>query len=101
MTAPKPKIFVFADDAGQGIEWCGMAVCEDGILLAGCVSTSRDDFRHEMGLSSGLKHEAYRRHYPLGYELVEVPDDEVATHPGLAAALNRVEALAQVAKDRP
>jgi hypothetical protein len=45
-----------------------------------------------MGLTSDRKHDKYQQHYPDGYELVDVPDDEVKTHPGLEAAYQRNQA---------
>ena len=98
MTEPKPKIYVFVNSR-MGTDLCGMALAEDGTFLGGHVSSSREFFRHDMGLTSERKHDAYSHHYPTGYELVEVPDDEVTIHLGLAAAHRRNAEAASVAKD--
>lgn len=88
-----PKIFVFVN-GGDGTDWqVGMAIAEDGHMLASHVSSSRGWFRHDMGLTGEWKHEHYRKHYPDGYELVEVPEGEVMTHPGLSAAYVLNQAL--------
>jgi hypothetical protein len=83
----KPKIFVWVN-SGRGTDWqFGVALAEDGTCLASHVSSSRDWFLHDMGvLPDGWKHDKYREHYPDGYEVVEVPEGEEATHPGLLAA---------------
>ena len=88
----KPKIFVWVN-SGDGTNWqVGQAIAEDGTFLGGHTSSSRDFFRMDMGLIEGKdwtnKREAYARHYPGGYELVEIEGGgEAATHPGLCAAI--------------
>jgi hypothetical protein len=99
VTDSKPKIFVFVDD-GQGTDWqVGVALAEDGALLARHVSSSRIFFCHDMGLTSERQHDVYSAYYPLGYELVEIPDDEVLTNSGLRAAFQRNKDLATETKD--
>lgn len=90
----KPKIYVFVN-SGQGTDWqCALAMAEDGEVLAGHVCSSRGWVRSDMGLDgsssiAAAKLAAYARHYPDGYELIDVPDEEVATHPGLSEAYRR------------
>jgi hypothetical protein len=92
-----PKIFVFVN-SGRGTDWqVGSALAEDGHFLAGHVSSHREWFRHDMGLTGEWKHDLYRAHYPDGFQLVEVPDGEELTHEGLKAAYERHLALAAAA----
>lgn len=77
----------------------GIAIAEDGQLLAVHLSPDRDGFRHDLGLASGEKHRLYRAHYSGGYELVEVADDEILAHPGLAGAIARHQELEVPAAD--
>lgn len=99
VTTTKPKIFVFVA-GGQGSDWqVGLAIAEDGVCLAAHISSSREHYRHDMGLTSESKHVAYAGHCPLGYELIDVPDDEISDHEGLGQALRRHQDLAEVAKD--
>lgn len=83
----KPQIFVFVIGTTAAGWLRGRALSEDGNLLAVSVSHDRRDFRADMGLDSERQHQLYRAHYNDGYQLVEVADDEVPTHPGLAEAL--------------
>lgn len=87
-----PKIFVWVN-SGQKTDWqVGLALAEDGNVLASHVSSSRAWFRHDMGLTSEWKHEHYRRHYPDGFELVEVEEGDERKHEGLLAAYARNQA---------
>ena len=91
----KPRIFVFVSDR-PGVGWLlGMAIAEDGQLLAAHLSSSRDWLRYHLGLTSGLCHRSYRDHYSRGYKLVEVADDEVPGHQGLAEAIRRRQEAAE------
>lgn len=83
------KIYVFIN-SGRGTEWVnGCAICEDGTVLAGHLSSNDWWFRHDMGLESDWKHEHYKEHCPDGYELEHV--DDVPLHVGIQAsfALNK------------
>lgn len=80
----KPRVYVWINESAP--EWyVGLALGEDGCFLASHVSSSPGWFRHDMGLASTWKHEAYSAHYPDGYELVEVEGDP-RQHEGLMAA---------------
>lgn len=46
---------------------------EDGKWLASHISSNESWARHDIGLTSDRKHDAYRACYPNGYDLVEVP----------------------------
>lgn len=85
----KPKIFCWVN-SGVGTDWqVGMAIAEDGTVLASHVSSHRGFYLHDMGLTSDWKHDRYSAHYPNGFALVDVPDSEVMTHPGLMAAIEQ------------
>lgn len=48
----------------------GQAVREDGVVLAGHLSSSIDWAKHDLGLTSNWKHEIYQKQCPEGYELI-------------------------------
>lgn len=78
------KIFVFIN-GGRGTDWIqGLAMHEDGTVLAQHVSSNETWFEHDMGLNSDWKHEHYREHCPNGFELMHVEDPK--NHEGLMAA---------------
>ena len=64
----------------------GVAVAEDGTLLAGHLSSSIGWFASDMGLTSRRKHDLYEAHYPDGYELIasEPPPEVHARNLALA-----------------
>ena len=84
MEALKPKIFLWCVATGTGSEYVtgstlggeviGYALSEDGEILASHVSSNRDYAKHDMGWTSGWKHDHYKEKYPNGYELVWVDD---------------------------
>jgi hypothetical protein len=89
------KIYLYCKPA---IGWgendvVGYAIAEDGIGIASHLSTNIGYSKHDMGLTSDLKHDIYKEHYPEGYELewVDSPD----THEGLKKALALNEELFQ------
>lgn len=82
-----PKIFVFCNGVGP-LGHIGVALAEDGTHLAGHASSNEDWLKHDMGVTGTWKHDKYAEHYPDGYEVVYVPNDEVkaGSHAGLEAA---------------
>jgi len=89
------KIYVFIQ-SGKGTDWVhGMAISEDGVVLAEHISSSHGWFLHDMGIESDWKHELYKAHYPEGYELILVNDPK--NDPELKAAVEK-NYLAQKAK---
>ena len=88
-TRPLPRIYVWVNGAFGDDDITGAAIAEDGTWLAGHVSGNRSFFRKDMGLTSERKHDAYRAHFPDGYELVEVPEGQEKEHPGLSQAVER------------
>lgn len=86
-----PKIFITAwpvDDKPPAV--VGFAMAEDGTGLAQHWSSSKLWVKHDMGLTSRKKHDAYEEHYPNGYELVDLID---ATDEELEANHLYMEAL--------
>lgn len=90
------KIFIFIN-GGKGSDWVqGMAMCEDGTVVAQHVSSTDYWFAHDMGLTSDWKHDLYAAHCPDGFELVHVEDPR--QHPELLAAykINQAQRTAAV-----
>ena len=67
----KPKIFVFVNCVNS-MGYNGLAMAEDGTVLAGHCSSSPAWLVHDMGLVGDWKHKKYAAYYPDGYELVDV-----------------------------
>ncbi len=91
----KPKIYLTCFPTGGGSgrvhgsrpggDVYASALAEDGTGLAGHLSSSVNFAKHDIGLTSDWQHDAYREHYPDGFELEWV--DDAATHEGWQAAL--------------
>ena len=62
----------------------GYALCEDGVFLASHLSSSVEWLKHDLGLTSNLKHNAYAEHCPGGYKLEWV--DNPSAHEGWQTA---------------
>jgi len=92
----KPKIYLFANRK-MGSDVIGMAMAEDGHVLAGHFSSSEGFLKHDLGLTSDWKHTNYKAHYPDGYELEWV--DKPLKHEGLLAAYDRNQQLAEQEQD--
>jgi hypothetical protein len=90
------KIYCFANGSfGGGGDVCGVAIGDDGEVVAGHISSCEGWMRHDLGITSNWKHELYDAHFGVGnWELEHVKPECVATHAGLQAALalNRQEA---------
>jgi hypothetical protein len=80
------KIYVWINQvvAGNHIAY---ALSEDGTTLTSHVSSNPDWAKHDMGITGDWKHDIYAKHYPDGYKLEWVDDNDVTTHPGLLAAV--------------
>jgi len=76
--AHKPKIYCTVN-GGSPEWWNAIAIAEDGTSLASHICSSIAWARHDMGVDNDVmgKHEAYRAHYPDGYEMVWVHPDEM------------------------
>lgn len=82
----KPKIYAFQNFSGGG-EGPGLAIAEDGTVLADHWSSNFYWAKHDLGVTSNWKHDYYRAHYPDGYDVEFVHDEDFETHAGLQAAL--------------
>lgn len=91
----KPKIYIISMNFRGARDVRGGALAEDGTGLAGHLSSNLSFARHDMGLTSGWKHDLYRKHYPDGYELVDLMDlDDLSQHAGYMAAFDKNRAMA-------
>jgi hypothetical protein len=91
------KIYLFAVPTGRssyGVirdaeitgDVIGYALCEDGACIASHYSSGAYWARHDMGLTSDWKHEAYKKKYPDGYELEWIDYADLDGHSGYQAA---------------
>lgn len=91
----KPKIFCFSNTV-NGDEGVAYAMAEDGTVLASHFCSSELYVPHDLGIINGCRpdrHEAYKQHYPDGYELEFVSARDVASHPGISLAYERNQEL--------
>lgn len=98
----KPKIFLFCEATGRGTgavhgstpngDVIGSALAEDGTFLAQHLSSSVDFSKHDLGFTSSQKHELYNAHYPQGFELVWIDENQLDGHDGFQAAWQRANA---------
>lgn len=91
----KPKIFCFSNVVGGG-EGLAYAIAEDGTVLASHFCSSEMYVPHDLGIIEGCRHEAYKQHYPDGYELEFVLARDVASHPGISLSYKRNQELGKV-----
>ena len=91
MTASKIFIYLTRDEPGYE---CAVALAEDGVMITGHISSSVYWSERDMGLDktypAEAKHSAYQRHFPNGYELVNLlhaTEDELRSNPAFEAAL--------------
>lgn len=93
----KPRIYCWVN-SGHGTDMqVVVALAEDGTCLASHMSSSEGWARHDIGVTSGWKHEHYSEHYPDGFEMVWVSDfhQHQRDDQGFALALVRNEASAE------
>lgn len=85
----KPKIFVFCNSCAP--EWHNaMAIDEQGNGITAHICSSHAFIPHDMGITSEWHHDAYRKHFPDGYELVLIqPLDDPMKHDEFRAAVER------------
>lgn len=93
------KIYIW-DNTNQP-EWhVGMAMCEDGHVLASHCSSSIGWLKRDMGLYPDIckwKHDKYSEHCPDGYELVWIENPKASPELDAAYELNQV--LAESTKE--
>jgi hypothetical protein len=83
------KIFLFCDPAPNWgpTEVHAQALAEDGTGLGGHISSNEFFARHDIGLTSDWHHDAYREHYPDGYEVEWIEYKDLDSHEGFQKAL--------------
>lgn len=86
-------------DSIPGGDVVGYAFAEDGTVLASHLSSSQAFCRHDMGLTSRWKHEAYQQKYRGGYWLIDLTDrqthEELMAIPEFAEVYNKNQELAK------
>lgn len=95
----KPKIYIWCNRCQP--EWhCAMAMAEDGTVLAQHVSSCHRWLRHDMGVErSKWKHEEYDKHYPDGWEIIYLEDEQAVRNcKGLDEACRLNELAGEAAK---
>ena len=92
----KKKIYCFNNGGIVGL-YSILAMCEDGHVLAEHASSNDSWGKHDIGITSGWKHERYKEHCPDGYELEWV--DKPKQHEGLMTAYALNQELAKSFKD--
>lgn len=100
--ATKPKIFVFVNGRAFTGDLFGCAIAEDGKALASHLSSSIWFVKRDMGLTPHCdwKHDHYAKHYPEGYELVDLTElthEQLDAHAEFQAAI----AVANAASEAP
>lgn len=97
----KPKIFITVASRLQTGDLSGVALAEDGVLLASYVSSNETWLQHDMGITSTKQHSKYAAHYPDGYELVWVSTMELGSRSnrGFEAAYQRRMQMMKEASD--
>lgn len=91
----KSKIYLTCFPDGHS-DVLGQAVREDGVPLAGHLSSDIGWAKHNLGLTSDWKHEIYQARCPEGYELIWIDDPH--TDPRWQDVLAKNNALEAAAK---
>jgi hypothetical protein len=98
----KPKIYVFCNSCQH--KWHGgIAMAEDGNVLAQHLSSNHTFVQMDLGVISGshwrTQHEKYDEHYPDGWEIVYLEGaEEITNHHGLQEAFRLNQLLAAEAE---
>lgn len=87
-----PKIYCFINGGAAWFLHVVAVAADDGTLVASHISSHEAWAQHDIGVTSEWKHDAYKARYPDGYEIEWVPRFLVGTHPGIAAAWEKVQA---------
>lgn len=89
-----PKIYVFKNGSLGSSDGVYFAVAEDGECLASHVSSCDSWAMHDMGVDeNGWKRDIYAKHYPNGFDVEFVESDQMESHPGLLAAIEKNKQL--------
>lgn len=89
-TPGKPTIFVFCNSCSNMWHYV-VALAEDGAGLAGHICSAHEFIAHDMGFMGNWKHDVYDKHYPDGWQLEYVEQEDIPGHAKLQEAfrLNR------------
>jgi hypothetical protein len=82
------KIYCFINGGSPGF-LCVVALAEDGTGICSHLSSNIMYAKHDIGISSDWKHDLYKNHYPNGYELEWIDNEDIHTHEGLEIAFKR------------
>lgn len=90
------KIYCFSNVVGGG-EGIAYAIGDDGTVLGTHYCSHEFYVPNDLGVTEGSRpdrHEAYKKHFPNGYEMEFIPSNNVETHEGLQEAfrLNQLQA---------
>jgi len=91
-----PVIYGFNNGGSPGW-YLGCLLAESGHCLGGHVCSDEYFMYGDLGILEGSRpdrHETFREHYPDGYRMDFVSAGEARTHPGLAAAYQKNQHLA-------
>lgn len=94
--------FIFGFNNGGSPGWySGCLIAESGHGMGGHLCSCEGFMYGDLGILAGSRedrHETFRQHYPDGYRMDFVPFEDVMTHPGLDAAYQKNQVLAESAK---
>ena len=87
----KAKIYGFFNSIQRYGDAVGIAISDDGIVIASHVSSSESWCKHDLGMNgkSNWKHDIYDKEFPDGWECEFVSLDNIDNHEGLQLALER------------
>lgn len=92
-----PVIYGFNNGGSRGFYYAAL-IAEDGEPMGGHLCSSEGFMYGDLGILEGSRedrHEGFRKHYPDGYRMDFVPYDQVKSHAGLLAAIEKNNALAE------
>jgi hypothetical protein len=89
-----PVIYGFNNGGSPG--WLsGQLLAEDGTWLGGHICSDEGYMPHDLGILEGSRrdrHETFREHYPDGYRMEFISENDVLSHAGLSKAYERNQA---------
>ncbi len=88
----------YGDYLPVGGDVIGYALTEDGHCIGQHLSSNMFYSKHDMGLTSDWKHDNYSKHYPDGFELEWINEEDLDNHQGWLDALKLNKELAEKEK---
>jgi len=89
-----PVIYGFNNGGISPYRFRGVLIAEDGTILGGHTCSDEAYMLYDLGIiecGRSYHHDAFREHYPDGYRMDFVSQNDVANHDGLQAALQKHE----------